>query len=59
MEDTKEIKKILDEKLWNNDINIVDIIMKYKKMFEEEDERIRIKELYDMETRWIECWRNH
>ena len=59
MEDTKEIKNILDEKLWNNDKNIIDIIMKYKKMFEEEDERIRIKELYDMETRWIECWRNH
>ena len=59
MEDIKEIKKILDEKLWNNDRNIVDIILIYKKMFEEEDERIRIKELYDMETRWIECWRNH
>ena len=59
MEDTKEIKNILDEKLWNNDKNIIDIIMEYKKMFEEEDERIRIKELYDMETRWIECWRNH
>ena len=30
MEQVKEIRKILDDKLWNNDINIVDIIMKYK-----------------------------
>ena len=59
MEDIKEIKKILDEKLCKNEICIIDIILNYKIMFEEEEERIRIKELYDMETRWIECWRNH
>ena len=55
----EEIKEILDEKLFNNDINIVDIILTYKVMFEEEEERIRMKELYDKETKWIECWRNH
>ncbi len=55
----KEIRKILDEKLYNNDINIVDIIMKYKTMFEEEDERIEKEKFYYREGEWIECWRHH
>lgn len=59
MKDEEEIKKILDEKLWNNDINIIDIILNYVIMFEEEEERIKREQLYRNEKDWIECWRNH